>query len=963
MKDKSYDALIPSFQLATRLIELSTEYYTSFLPFSQYRVQSSWTDCGFSAGSVDWSIFINENPDEVAMNAARATLAEIAANTAWLESVTLARNGHWGLTNPGTPGKGKHDNAPNIKWDEEAIAEGKKTRPLVIKISTDFVDTLVDAEKDSARYLKAVLCSALTMVHEIGHAILYANFENKSRDMGCIEGWVGDDFQVDLGVSAMGWLFGGWSPELPMMSMGMDFQGAAYDADRIAQRRFESHLVWSHVDKWTSPRLVWRTEYSIPLSFVKRLFTQRNWMDVEVAAKDLPTELARSRYIRGNLLHPNIPFDPATTSRKLHRNVKKNRTGQMEWKQENYQRGISFLGGLDWDKYKPTRPEMRLDDEEELLESSDDEGQGKSLQDNPLEFSTSNEETWPYIDPYWVMDSSTGEISTADSEYEDHSNVDLRYGVEMELVFAFNENMFRAEIVTIAEQSPGFRKADVQIIKEIEYETRDVAPFNEWDINGELPLRAYNSWATKGKYRRKRPEGVTDLEPYTDEVPRMLASLLRETLGDKFKINTQYNALQSAKNAHRYKTWSVVPDSSVRGVGSRELSRFLPELVSHGQADDFDSYGMEIVSRVLTIGDADFTEIRDICRASEGPSISNRVFEPTLACHAFVTNTTALHVHIEAPSLRALKVLAFVVVIYEDELSRMHPLCQQPEHYTARNSIETNRTSFTSRDGSLFSPAEIFHEIFGKALSFNGLIKLMNPEPVGRHRLMNFTYANRGRDINTIEFRQHRGTLDFKDIKMWTIFCANLVNFAKHYTETPELEAEVMDSFQFSNWQDHNINIFALFQNMLLAPFVRQHYEWKIARYMSYPLDGELNAWHLELPPGDKRVPYGPPKPRAKPAGGSGPSIGGGAALPVRPGSSVQLPPKKRARDHDADDLQEESQNRSRPTPRVKGATPSTMGSGRGSYKQRPSAAPRAQTARPPVFLRNGLAFVEAPWK
>lgn len=54
-----------------------------------------------------------------------------------------------------------------------------------------------------------------------------------------------------------------------------------------------------------------------------------------------------------------------------------------------------------------------------------------------------------------------------------------------------------------------------------------------------------------------------------------------------------------------------------------------------------------------------------------------------------------LHVHVAAPQdPRVLSMLAGILLVYEEEIARLHPLCRRPVHKNARHLIESNRSGF-----------------------------------------------------------------------------------------------------------------------------------------------------------------------------------------------------------------------------------------------------------------------------
>lgn len=182
---------------------------------------------------------------------------------------------------------------------------------------------------------------------------------------------------------------------------------------------------------------------------------------------------------------------------------------------------------------------------------------------------------------------------------------------------------------------------------------------------------------------------------------------------------------------------------------------------------------------------------------------------------AFITNQCGFHVHVQAPHrLEVLKQLAFIGVVYESEISKLHPHCRRPQNPSAQYLVESNRLFFLYRH--LYDPSRISYsdlDVSDEALARKeeGFLKEIRNEiwsctdagelaskmnwpdhGVGnelgnRNRQVNFTAAARAEDAPyTVEFRQARGTLDAEDVKMWVDFCIGLVRLAEFYIDNPE---------------------------------------------------------------------------------------------------------------------------------------------------------------------------------
>jgi hypothetical protein len=74
----------------------------------------------------------------------------------------------------------------------------------------EYVLALRQFPPDSEAYLRATFLAAITMTHEIGHAVFHQDF--RSLDYDPVQGyepWVGQDCWAELGLSYIGWIFAG----------------------------------------------------------------------------------------------------------------------------------------------------------------------------------------------------------------------------------------------------------------------------------------------------------------------------------------------------------------------------------------------------------------------------------------------------------------------------------------------------------------------------------------------------------------------------------------------------------------------------------------------------------------------------------------------------------------------------------------------------------------------------------
>ncbi len=223
--------------------------------------------------------------------------------------------------------------------------------------------------------------------------------------------------------------------------------------------------------------------------------------------------------------------------------------------------------------------------------------------------------------------------------------------------------------------------------------------------------------------------------------------------------------------------------------------------------DSWDSHGVELVSRVLRPTAASFAEIEDHLKHLKGTESSLH--------DAFPTSLCGLHVHVgfSAPSpgqcpttfgLPTLQHLAYILAMYEPEISKMHPAHRRAGSIASTVDLVTNldevaeaslnesllnldwdawsavagsNSASTADDKPLVSHSVSRRMIFAADMTTAKLSHLMCG--YAKDHIVNFTYLCRpGGFPQTLEFRQHEGTLDAEAVKWWVWFVLALVKLA-----------------------------------------------------------------------------------------------------------------------------------------------------------------------------------------
>jgi hypothetical protein len=170
------------------------------------------------------------------------------------------------------------------------------------------------------------------------------------------------------------------------------------------------------------------------------------------------------------------------------------------------------------------------------------------------------------------------------------------------------------------------------------------------------------------------------------------------------------------------------------------------------------SCGWELVSPVLTIGEDAFEEVRKVCEALN-------------ECRVVVNRKCGLHVHIGAAhfNIRALKNFAKNYLKFEDFFDAIMPESRRRDN---NRFIASHRSRFGAYDSEA-AIATGFNRIT-EATDLRALQIVMQPnreayyavsEP-SRYYKLNLTAFGR---YQTVEFRQHSGTTDYRKIRNWVL--------------------------------------------------------------------------------------------------------------------------------------------------------------------------------------------------
>lgn len=463
----------------------------------------------------------------------------------------------------------------------------------------------------------------------------------------------------------------------------------------------------------------------------------------------------------------------------------------------------------------------------------------------------------------------------------DRSNI--RYGVELEYVLAFHELELDLTDSVGGGNDHGLEKEVPLAVRRTEAWSPAVsAPLNR------TSNLIYNSWGIVPNNIRSDDEKQhhANIRPYELQPQTIVLNKLNEKVAlVRNKVRHKREQTRADKVDGAYDRWIISTDRTVVGQGSKNLNKWLPRLSDKKVLNRWDSYGIEVISPVLRSNNARHTAVLEqVVNALRGKG--DELYE------GFITNQCALHVHVEAPDLEVVKELTAILLIYEEEISRLHPACRRPGHRAARGNLTSNRImpflasdfvpsedniariwderAETSRYRQRRSIQEIREEI-DRLQNEQKVAEYMGFPGTHRLRVVNFRHLRGSTNPRTIEFRQARGSLDPYDVIHWVNFCLGLVHLAEYYVQSPD--ARIQDWADENADNNHMLDVFYLLDHMQMDKHSMRYWKRRIAKFMiGGDEDERSDVEHIpDLKKRKKSTPKDP-KGKGKPPDGGGPS-------------------------------------------------------------------------------------------
>lgn len=388
------------------------------------------------------------------------------------------------------------------------------------------------------------------------------------------------------------------------------------------------------------------------------------------------------------------------------------------------------------------------------------------------------------------------------------NKMELTFGVEFECILAFHESLLREHLDNIGDASAIIK--NITNDQRVELRTGGANYFTTrprymgWALTSEVPFPADRMAPNYDPYvdcHRK-----FGFRPYSDEIAHVAQALLPGP-PDVQSLRKQGKRMDFSK-------WHISEDASLLGVEKDCMRAKLGGRIT--DVEQWDSHGIELVSRVLSLTDDSFAEITDYLTILHGT---------TSTLHgAFPTSFCGLHVHVGLPvptadeplstfDLPTMQHLAYILVMYEQKISCLHPPSRRIGSIAGDVDVVTNLDNFAeatlaenlakeddfdldnwSASASISDASaetdEVWEEerisyavtrrlIFAADMTMAKLSWLMCGTKKGH--IVNFTYLAREDGFpRTVEFRQHAGSLDPEGVRWWILFVTGLVKLAAH---------------------------------------------------------------------------------------------------------------------------------------------------------------------------------------
>lgn len=404
----------------------------------------------------------------------------------------------------------------------------------------------------------------------------------------------------------------------------------------------------------------------------------------------------------------------------------------------------------------------------------------------------------------------------------------VTFGVEFEAVLAFHEDLLKKHLNTIGNNSTIKKDIPEDIRRDLKQVhsryAEDRPKYMGWGLTAPTTYTGVNPRRKGQDFFQAHLEKYT-YRGYAGEIMTLAQSLL--------PANVRANDDADPQDGN-YLSWYLTHDTSLVGASEEELATHLQHSgrnILPTELKNWNSHPIELVTRVLPFVPSSFDEI--------GRHLAPLHSKPEEQYTTLVSGYCGLHVHVGVPvpenhivgaapptfELPTLQHLAYILVMYEKSLNMLFPKSRrvgntaadldlqtnlgsffpEPEEYTEEqwaayfaqqglenagaeagaSSSETNDNDDPAppeSDSPPSCPTEPFSAIRAKIFAKDQAIPDLG-ELIGgldKHHIVNWQNVRTlSKSIQTIEFRQHEGTLDPVAVKHWVTFVVGLVRLAQ----------------------------------------------------------------------------------------------------------------------------------------------------------------------------------------
>ncbi len=392
---------------------------------------------------------------------------------------------------------------------------------------------------------------------------------------------------------------------------------------------------------------------------------------------------------------------------------------------------------------------------------------------------------------------------------------DVTFGVEVEAILAFHESLLQAHLnttdttCTIIKDLPEDARRDLCIAQPEYLLSRP--KYMGWGLT--TPTK-YPTSHREYKFQQHFDDNVQKhgCRGYGGEILHLAHNILPQGVRIHHSFTEKFD---------NFNSWHITHERSLVGVDKSVLAH---EFATSGRSktitelEEWDTHGIELVSRVLPFKPSSFDEINTHLQSLIGTKEDNHM--------AFTTEHCGFHVHIGLPTppeldlgtppptftLPTLQHLAYLLVIYEKAISTLHPPHRREGSPASLVDLQTNHDNFieeptytlsdwddadipttptSSYPASPLSPLPLTDEepppisfakarakIFARDMTIPQLAALMGGKTKGH--IVNWSYVARTNGLaRTLEFRQHAGELRGEEVRWWVGFCVGLVRLAE----------------------------------------------------------------------------------------------------------------------------------------------------------------------------------------